>query len=69
MDRLLTKREVVDWLGIKLSTLNTWIMQRRIPYIKLAGGNLVRFKQSQIERWLGDSEVEPLQRGCSAKGR
>ncbi len=62
MDKLLTKQELVEWLGIKLSTLNTWIMQRRIPYIKLAEGNLVRFKQSQIEQWLGESEIEPLHR-------
>jgi len=57
MDRLLTKEEVANWLGVKVCTLNTWIMQRRIPYIKLAGANLVRFKQSQIEAWLVESEV------------
>jgi excisionase family DNA binding protein len=59
-DRLLTKQQVAAWLGIRVSTLNTWIAQRRIPYIKLAKGNLVRFKPSQIEQWLGESEVEPM---------
>jgi len=69
MDKLLTKQELVDWLGIRLSTLNAWIAQRRIPYIKLAGGNLVRFKQSQISIWLNESEIEPLHQECSVKGR
>jgi len=69
MDKLLTKQELVDWLGMRLSTFNTWIMQWRIPYIKLAGGNLVRFKLSQIEVWLAESGVEPLHQKCSVKGR
>ena len=59
-ERLLTKQQVAAWLGIRVSTLNTWIAQRRIPYIKLAGGNLVRFKASQIETWLAESEVRPM---------
>ena len=61
MDELLTKRELADWLGVKVTTVNIWIAQRRIPHIKLARGNLVRFKQSQIEQWLAESEVRPIQ--------
>jgi len=60
MDKLLTKQELANWLGVKISTVNTWIAQRRVPFIKLAGGNLVRFKLSQIEVWLAECEVEPL---------
>ena len=62
MDELLTKQQLAEWLGIRVSTLNTWMAQRRIPYIKLAGGNLVRFKPSDIESWLGEYEVKPLHR-------
>ena len=69
MDKLLTKQELADWLGVKVTTVNNWIAQRRIPYIKLAAGNLVRFRQSQVETWLAESEVKPIQYCSDIQGK
>jgi len=54
-----------DWLcsrlGISPNTARRWVMQRRLPFIKLANGSLVRFKKNDIEAWLENSKVEVSQ--------
>jgi excisionase family DNA binding protein len=39
-------------LGISPITARKWVHQKRVPYIKLAGGSLVRFRESDIEAWI-----------------
>ncbi|KPJ58517.1 MAG: hypothetical protein AMJ46_14060 [Latescibacteria bacterium DG_63] len=57
-DHLLNKRQVADCLGVELYTMDAWVSQRRIPYIKL--GRSVRFDPSEIEAWLEEKKVEPM---------
>ena len=47
---LLTPEQVAEMLQIKLSTLYSWTHQRKIPHLKV--GRLVRFSQSDLEKWL-----------------
>jgi excisionase family DNA binding protein len=55
-------REVFDkygaseFLGFSSRTTDTWIQQKRIPYIKLPGGS-IRFRRSQLIDFLKKYEV------------
>lgn len=54
-DRLLTVFEVADWLGISPHTLRYWRHVHRGPR-SLSVGGAVRYRWSDIERWLEDGE-------------
>jgi len=47
---LLDTKEAAEFLGIKKSTLYEWIIQRKIPHIKV--GRLVKFRRKDLEEWL-----------------
>jgi len=42
--------ETADYLGIKKSTLYDWVVQRKIPYIKV--GRLLKFRTVDLDAWL-----------------
>lgn len=42
--------EASEFLGIKKPTLYEWVVQRKIPFIKV--GRLTKFKRSDLEAWL-----------------
>ena len=50
MEPLLTVDEIAKYLKVRPSTVYQWKHQGFIPHIKL--GNLVRFRISQVEKWL-----------------
>lgn len=54
MKELLTKREIASLLKISLNTLNFWICERKIPFLKLGTGKnaSVRFSRDEVESWL-----------------
>lgn len=56
MDQLLSIQEVSEKLSVKQSTLRAWVFQRKIPCVRL--GRLVRFKQSDLSRWLESAGEE-----------
>ncbi len=51
MDKLLTVKDVCKIFNIERATLYSWISKKRIPVVKISG-RMVRFKMSEIERWL-----------------
>lgn len=53
MDKLLTVNDVCKIFNIEKTTLYAWIAKKRIPVIKISG-RMVRFKMSEIERWLSE---------------
>ena len=55
MEKLLNVKDVEDRLNIRQSTLRAWIFQGKIPVVRI--GRLVRFKESDLDRWLKDQEV------------
>lgn len=55
---LLTKQQVMEVLGIKESTLYTWVHHKKIPYIKL-GKRCLRFRESDILEWITEKAVHP----------
>ena len=62
MRKLWTAREVAALLSVKPATIYSWVKARQIPYLVLSNGdrkNCVRFRQTEIERWLQRKERKP----------
>ena len=53
--KLLNINELAEYLGIKISTVYSWVNQRKIPYIKV--GRLVKFDRVDIDKWLAEQKV------------
>ncbi len=47
---LLSKKQLAERLGVTARTLDTWMVQRRIPYLKI--GRTVRFSLSEVSMHL-----------------
>ncbi|MHA1575693.1 MAG: helix-turn-helix domain-containing protein [Alphaproteobacteria bacterium] len=56
--KLLNTKEAADFLGLKTGTLNIWRISNRysLEYIKV--GRYIRYKKSELERWLEDRTVK-----------
>jgi excisionase family DNA binding protein len=68
MEKLLRPEEVAEALGIQLSTIYNWTHKGKIPFLKIGG--CVRFRQSDIEKWLEPKEPktrEPKTKAISRK--
>jgi excisionase family DNA binding protein len=48
--QLLDTKEAAQYLGISRNTLYEWVIQNKIPYIKV--GRLVKFRKEDLEAWL-----------------
>lgn len=59
-DKLLNSQQTSDFLGITKDTLAVWRTTKRypIPYIKV--GHLIKYKLSDLERWL-DSRTKNIE--------
>ena len=43
-------KEASEFLGISKNTLYEWVVQNKVPYIKV--GRLVKFRKGDLEEWL-----------------
>jgi excisionase family DNA binding protein len=50
-DRLLTAREVAEWLGVAPETVLRWTRRGDLPAFKLPGG-AVRYQRADVDAWL-----------------
>lgn len=48
MSKLYDVAQTAELLGVKESTIRKWVMQRRIPFVKL--GQCLRFEETVIEK-------------------
>ena len=55
-ERLLTAREVAEFLGFAPATVLDWFEAGRLPGFKL-NGRAVRFRPSEIEAWLEEQRA------------
>jgi excisionase family DNA binding protein len=68
MKQLLTVKEAAELLGVKPSTLRSWIWQRRIPYIKLSRS--VRIAPEALQEIIANNTIiaeEPLELEISSE--
>ena len=42
--------EASEYLGIRKNTLYEWVVQKKIPHVKV--GRHTKFKREDLERWL-----------------
>jgi len=56
--QFLTKKELAEYLGLSIFTIDSWVSERReIPYIKM--GRCVKFDLSDVLLWVENNKVIP----------
>ncbi len=50
LNGLWNKKQAAEYLGIAVSTLNHWICDRKIVFVKL--GTLVKFRKADLDRFI-----------------
>ena len=58
-DALLTYGQASQMLSVPISTLYTWVRERRVPFMRL-GRRSVRFSVSRLSAWLEARSIEPV---------
>lgn len=58
MEKLLDKKEVAEILGVRQKTLERWVQERRIPYVKLTP-KCIRFYPADIRAFVEKKVVRP----------
>lgn len=57
--RFLSKRELSSYLNISIYTIDAWVSEKReIPHIKM--GRRVLFDMTDIDKWLKDNKIYPI---------
>jgi len=54
--RLININELSEYIGLSISTIYSWVSQRRIPFVKC--GRLTKFDLERINEWINESSVE-----------
>lgn len=54
-NKILTSQEVADLLGFKKRTIQKWVREGYIPYLKL-GGKTIRFLEADLDNWLANHQ-------------
>ena len=57
MDKLLSKQQVAEILGISTATIDRWIREKKITVIRV--GKQIRIKQDQVDSLLAGTVVYP----------
>lgn len=61
-EEIMNKRQLSEMLHVSQRTVERWIVERRVPHIRLPSRGTrseVRFLRSTILAWLKRSEVKP----------
>ena len=58
-NKLLKIKEVADWAAVSPRTVQTWVANRTIPYLKI--GRLIRFKREDIEEFITEKRISTAQ--------
>ncbi len=61
--RYLNVPELADYIDSTDGTVRQLVHQRRIPFMKVAGGRRILFDIQAIDAWLMEQSVEPLEGG------
>lgn len=63
VSRLLNKREAAERLGISVLTLDGWILDRKLAYVKFGTSRraAVRIEEAELERFIGEHRRAALE--------
>ena len=56
--KLLSPKELAEYMGISIGTVYSYTYQKLIPYIKI--GRLARFEPAVVEAWIKERRIEPF---------
>ena len=57
--QFLTKKELAEYLGLSVFTIDSWVSERReIPFIKM--GKRVMFDLADVRQWVEKNRFVPL---------
>ncbi len=59
-NQLVTYEQLSECIKVPKKTLQDWVYKRQIPFVKV--GKHIRFKVSEIERWLHKGENQCIYR-------
>lgn len=51
VDNYINIEEAADYLGVKTSTVRSWIKNKGMPHYRV-GGKLLKFKRTEIDEWI-----------------
>lgn len=51
IDNYISIEEAAEYLGVKKSTIRSWIKNKGMPHYRV-GGKLLKFKRSEIDDWI-----------------
>ena len=57
LPQLLNKKQLAEYLGLSVFTIDTWVSQKRLPHVKM--GRRVAFRLRDIERWIDEHTIRP----------
>lgn len=54
----MTKKELAEYLGLSVFTIDTWVSQQReIPFVRM--GRRVMFDMADVSEWVEKQKVRP----------
>jgi excisionase family DNA binding protein len=53
--RLVNKKELAQYLNLSIYTIDAWVSQNRIPFVKM--GSRVLFDLVEIDKWIEKQKV------------
>ena len=56
----LDPKGLAEFLSVRRSTVYSWISERRVPYHKVPGSQLIRFNKHEIDEWLSRGRVQTV---------
>jgi excisionase family DNA binding protein len=59
LTRFWDKPNIAEYLGVSIYTIDAWVSQKRIPFLKI-GGRKVVFDKMEIDKWIDEQRVEPI---------
>ena len=54
-DNYINIEDAAEYLGVKTSTIRTWIKKKNMPSHRV-GGKLLKFKRSEIDEWVNSEK-------------
>lgn len=54
-DNYINIDEAAEYLGVKTSTIRSWIKKKNMPFHRV-GGKLLKFKRSEIDDWVNSEK-------------
>jgi excisionase family DNA binding protein len=59
--------EAADLIGVTKHTIYAYVSQRRVPFYKIPGSQMLKFRVSDLNAWLESGKVETIDEYLNVK--